>query len=111
MLGGTNPVVRNDEQSFRLRRIERRLYRRERRAGALGKERSGKSFGKTQRVQHELERRLARRQALFAADGLRSAGVREIFFRLFYLPASHDAVRERELAVRAGAEPEVIAEA
>src|SRR6185436_5146833 len=97
------------EQSLCARRIDRSLHRRPRQAGALREQRQRESPRETQHIEHEFERRFRRGDVLFATDGMRAAGVCQVLLRLFYFPASHDTVRLRELAVRAGPDAEVVA--
>src|SRR5438874_11154852 len=61
------------DQALALRFVELRLHGRDRQAGALLKKRARKSIDQPQRIEHELERQLARVDGRFARDrGLRS---------------------------------------
>src|SRR6185312_6836417 len=84
---------------------------RERQPRPLGEERRGYAVGKPQRIEHELERQIAAPNARLFLDRRSLRDAFEILLRLPVAYLSYDAVRKRQLRMRAGADAEVIAEA
>jgi hypothetical protein len=72
--------------------------------------RLGRSRRQAQRVEHELEAQSSRAISCSSCTALPSACLLEIGFRLLVARLPQDAVRERQLRVRAGADAEIVAE-
>ena len=89
--------------------LQRRQDGAERQAGAFVEQAERKALGQAQRVHHELKRQVSVRHRLAGLHlaALRHAG--QIGCRLFVAHIALDAVVKRQLAVRAGANAQIIA--
>src|SRR5690606_36770802 len=87
--------------------------RRARQAGAGLEVAQGEAFDQAQRVEHVVERAVFGGDRIVAADRGGGAGVGQVVARVLHLPAPADLAggAQGELAVGAGADAEVIAEA
>jgi hypothetical protein len=109
--GGRAPGPKSRHRPMRPRPGQRGVqHGRQRQAGALAKKRPAKPFAQAQRVEHELERQLARATSCSLDTPCRRQRVLHVGRRLAPAHLAHDAVRETQLAVRAGADAQVVAE-
>src|SRR5258706_8102798 len=95
------------DQALALGFVELALDCGDRQAGALLEERERESLDEPQRVQHELEGQLAWRDGVLPGDGGRSL---EVVARLLDALVTRHAIGKAHLAVRAGADAEIVAE-
>ena len=98
------------DQAFLFRLIQLCGDRRYRQAGAFHKQRERKSFRQAERIEHELKRQICVRNRFDFLRGVAQCGPIHERRRLLEARFAGDAVRERNLAMRAGADADVVAE-
>src|SRR4030067_468659 len=79
-------------------------------SGAFAEKQGGHTLRQTQGVEHEFECHIVPARPLLAADPGRGPGFFKVVARLFHFPQARDALRLRDLGVRAGADAGGVAE-
>src|SRR6202171_5562091 len=81
----------------------------ERKSRAFGEKCDRNAVGQSHRVEHELECDLGARHLAFFEQRLAARHLLEVLLRLLVTYLAQDALRKRQLGMRAGANAEVIA--
>ena len=86
------------------------FHQRQRESGSLAEQSHRNSIGKPQRVEHELEADFRARHFVLLEQGRSLLRPIHVLLRLLIAHLPHDAAGKRDLRMRSGANPQIIAE-